>query len=143
MVAAFEMVQFLLGKFLHVQHHRMRRLGGTDEFVELELHGFAVAVLGVLDQEHHQESDDGGAGVDDELPSIAEMENRAGDQPDEDNEGGQAKGNRLAGEPGALAREFVEAAPMLQRFLRGLFEMLYGMNAVENFFHEKDAKRIV
>jgi len=51
MVAAFEMVQFLLGKFLHVQHHRVRRFCGADEFVELELHGYAVAVLGVLDEE--------------------------------------------------------------------------------------------
>lgn len=41
----------------------------TDQLVELGLDG-AVAVLRVLDQEQHQEGDDRGAGVDDELPGV-------------------------------------------------------------------------
>ena len=49
---------------------------GADQFVELGLDRRAVPVLRVLDQENHQEGDDGGAGVDDELPAIGEAEDR-------------------------------------------------------------------
>src|SRR5262249_18227268 len=42
------------------------------------------------------EGDDGGAGVDDELPSIAEPEQRAGDGPDGNNRKGQEEGDRSA-----------------------------------------------
>ena len=47
-------------------------LGGTrpNELVEFRLNCGAVPVLGVLDQEHHKERDDGGSRVDDELPGI-------------------------------------------------------------------------
>src|ERR1700761_5201252 len=34
------------------------------------MHFPTVAVLRILDQEHHQERDDSGAGVDDELPRV-------------------------------------------------------------------------
>ncbi len=43
----------------------------------------SVPVLGVLNNEDHQESDDGRPGVDDELPSVREMEHRAGNGPDD------------------------------------------------------------
>ena len=39
-------------------------------YVEFHLDRGAVAVLRVLDQENHQEGDDGRAGVDDELPGV-------------------------------------------------------------------------
>ena len=54
---------------------------GADQFVELGLHGRAVAVLRVLDQEHHQEGDDRGAGVDDQLPGVAKAEDRPASPP--------------------------------------------------------------
>jgi hypothetical protein len=31
-----------------------------------------IAVLRILDQEHHQEGDDGGRSVDDQLPGVIE-----------------------------------------------------------------------
>ncbi|MNN47243.1 hypothetical protein D3C81_1616550 [compost metagenome] len=40
-----------------------------------------VLVLALLDQEHHQEGDDGGAGVDDQLPGLREPEHGPGDGP--------------------------------------------------------------
>ena len=55
----------------------LRALHGPDQLVQLELHRRGVAVLGVLDQEDHQEGDDRGAGVDDQLPGVAEVEDRA------------------------------------------------------------------
>ena len=38
----------------------MRGLVGSNELVEFHVHGFRVAVLGVLNQKHHEEGDDGG-----------------------------------------------------------------------------------
>ena len=56
----------------------------ADQFVELGLERGAVAVLGVLDQEHHEEGDDGRPGVDDQLPGIGEAEKRPARGPDDD-----------------------------------------------------------
>jgi hypothetical protein len=56
----------------------------TDELVELDLNRGAVAVLRVLDQEHHEECHDRGRRVDHELPAVAEAEDRTADKPDAD-----------------------------------------------------------
>ena len=48
--------------------------GGTNQLVEFELNGFAVAVLRVLDEKDHQEGDNGGASVNDELPCVRIVE---------------------------------------------------------------------
>ena len=45
-----------------------------------------VAVLGVLNEEDHQEGDDGGAGVDDQLPGIAVTEDRPAHGPADDDQ---------------------------------------------------------
>jgi hypothetical protein len=42
---------------------------GPDKF-ELQLKGFGVAVLGILNQEHHEEGDDRSTGIDDERPTT-------------------------------------------------------------------------
>ena len=56
----------------------------ANELVELQMDGVGVAVLGVLNEEHHQERNDRRAGVDDELPGVGEMEDRAADRPKAD-----------------------------------------------------------
>ena len=76
------------------------RLADPDQLVELRLHCRAVAVLRVLDQEHHQEGDDGGAGVDDQLPGIGEAEDRAGRRPDHHD---RATDDERRGSPAACA----------------------------------------
>src|SRR5947209_11510560 len=43
---------------------------GAQQFVELCLHRRAVAVLAVLDQEHHEERHDRRSGVDHQLPGV-------------------------------------------------------------------------
>ena len=53
-------------------------LDREDEFGQLELQRHGVAVLRVLNQEHHQERHDRGRGVDDELPGVAVAEQRPG-----------------------------------------------------------------
>ena len=46
----------------------------ANELVELDLHGDGVSDLRILDHEHHQERDDRGRRVNDELPSVAKAE---------------------------------------------------------------------
>ncbi|MNP10637.1 hypothetical protein D3C76_1027930 [compost metagenome] len=70
-----------------------------------------VAVLGVLDQEHHQEGDDGGRGVDHQLPGVVEVEQRPGNRPSQDQQAGHAKGHRPAGTVGQPLGETVEFHP--------------------------------
>src|SRR5205814_432341 len=53
----------------------------ADELVQLQLGRLRIAVLGVLDEEHHQEGHDRGPGVDDELPGVRETEHRTRDRP--------------------------------------------------------------
>jgi hypothetical protein len=62
----------------------LRIFHGDDQFGKLELKRHRVAVLCVLNQEHHQERDDRRSGVDDELPGVAVTEDRSGDGPYDD-----------------------------------------------------------
>src|SRR5947207_187099 len=59
---------------------------GTDQLVELDLDRARIAVLTVLDDEHHKKSDDRRAGIDGELPEIGEAEQGASHRPNDDNE---------------------------------------------------------
>src|SRR5262245_3528483 len=43
---------------------------------------FGIAVLGVLNQEHHQECDNGRSSVDDQLPCVGKMKSGTGNKPD-------------------------------------------------------------
>ena len=58
---------------------------------------FGVPVLHVLNQKNHQKGDDRRAGVDDQLPGIAEVEYRAGDAPDDDDQSRNDESGRMAG----------------------------------------------
>jgi hypothetical protein len=55
----------------------------ADEFVELRLDRSVVAVLRVLNEEDDEEGEDGRPRVDDEAPSVGEMEQRARCGPDD------------------------------------------------------------
>jgi len=50
------------------------------------VHRLRIAVLRVLNEKHHQKSNDGGARIDNELPGIGKMKDRTGAGPDNDNE---------------------------------------------------------
>jgi hypothetical protein len=56
----------------HVSVAQTREAGYAwlSAFVQLHLHRLGIAVLRALDQEHHQERDEGGRGVDRELPGV-------------------------------------------------------------------------
>ena len=87
-----EFFQIGLGQIFEVDEIVARFGEAADEFIELEMHGFGVAVLRALDQEDHDEGDDGRAAIDDELPRIREVEKRTGDQPDDHHSKREAEG---------------------------------------------------
>ena len=77
---------------------------------QVEVDGERVLVLVALDQEHHQKGDDGGAGVDGELPGVREVKHRTRGEPDHDR---RARKRERAAAPGPrrhLAGESLERA---------------------------------
>jgi len=78
------------------QQSVVRPIDGANELVQPHLNGRTVAVLGVLNQEDHQERDDRRTRIDHELPGIAEAEQRTGDHPTEDHDHGQREAERVA-----------------------------------------------
>jgi hypothetical protein len=70
----------------------------ADQFVEFGLDRDTVAVLGVLDEEHHQEGDDRRAGVDDELPGVGIAEHGPCYRPRDDDGAAHCEGDRLPGD---------------------------------------------
>ena len=54
---------FLIGTVFDIDQFVTRLIQSTDQFIELEVHGFRVAVLRVLNQEHHQEGNNRGTRV--------------------------------------------------------------------------------
>src|SRR5690606_16108883 len=93
-------------QFFDVDQAVAGRFGAGDELVELQLDGFGILVLRLLDDKHHQESDDGGAGIDDQLPGVGKREQRAAYGPKQDDEesddespGAAGCGYGFAGEP--------------------------------------------
>src|ERR1041385_8274058 len=73
--------QLAVAEPFHMYQLVARRVHRANQLVELELNHLAVPVLRVLNQEYHQEGDDRRAGVDHELPGIAESEDRTGQRP--------------------------------------------------------------
>src|SRR5262245_57845126 len=88
--------------------------------------GFGIAVLGGLDQKHHEESDDGSASIDNEQPSVGEGERRTGDGPNNYHDTSEDKRPRGAHGPGGVMGEFSEILahgdtpdpPQIERWLR-------------------------
>src|SRR3954470_5887492 len=72
-------------------------IDGGDNLVELELDGQGVLVLRALDEERHQEGDDGGPRVDAQLPRVGVVEQRPGGQPADDDQEGHGERPGAAG----------------------------------------------
>ncbi len=101
-------LQGLVVELLEIEQDVARFAGDADQLVDLDMHGGGVAVLGILDHEHHQEGDDGGAGIDDQLPRIAISEQRSGDRPQDDDSDGSDEGERSPGQTGGKLGEVDE-----------------------------------
>src|SRR6266436_7508812 len=99
----FYLPQLFVGKIFQIDQLISRLLQRANDFVELQMHRFSVAVLGVLNQEHHQKRNDGGSSVDDQLPGIGKMKCWTGEKPDQDHEHGSSKGPRASEHAGGAA----------------------------------------
>lgn len=80
--------KLFVGQVLEAHIVLASALGSTQQFVELELDGFAIAVLGVLNEKYHQEGDDSRPGVDDKLPGVTKLKHRARGRPYQHDEDG-------------------------------------------------------
>jgi hypothetical protein len=89
-------LDFILFKFLKIQERVVSAGGDSDQFVQLCLHCSGITVLGVLNQEYHQEGYDRGPGIDDQLPRVVKVENRARNRPGQNYESGGRKRQRMA-----------------------------------------------
>ena len=76
-----------------------------NQFVELHLDGLGIAVLRVLDEEHHEERHNGRARINDQLPRVTVAEARARDRLAEDDGDRQRERGRPAGPTRGPLRE--------------------------------------
>ena len=58
-IVLMQMLQFLLAALLEIDEARIGGFQRAQQLIELQMNRMAVAVLRVLDQEHHRERDDG------------------------------------------------------------------------------------
>ena len=103
-----ELRQIVITEIFQTDVVQVSALGGAQQFVELDLDGLTVAVLGVLNEEDHQEGDDCSAGIDDQLPRVRVMEKRTSQSPDENDEDGAKENAGGAGPGGHAARDDTE-----------------------------------
>jgi hypothetical protein len=90
---AVEALDLLAGQMLDADKSVVRS-ADADQLVQLRLQCRAVAVLRVLNNEHHQKRNDRGTGVDDQLPSVRIAEIRSRYTPNEHDEGCKDKSAR-------------------------------------------------
>ena len=94
------------------------------------MNGQAVFVLGVLNEEYHKKRDDGGARVDDQLPSIAIVKKGPCDEPHHNDERGDDETNGSAGDVGGSLRQAFKIG--FAAFAKGYFIWL---DVEIDFFH--------
>jgi len=107
----FELFQILVRKLFKIDQFISRAFDGTNDLIKFQMNGFGIAVLGVLNQEHHEEGNDRGGGVDDELPRVGEMKSRASEAPHGDDEDGSSKSPGAAENNRRLVRENAKGIP--------------------------------
>jgi hypothetical protein len=82
----------------------------SNEFIKLCLNSRGIAILSVLNNEHHQKRDDHRSCIDNQLPGVGVMENGACDSPHDDNECCKQKRNRPPRLMGDSSRDVAESA---------------------------------
>ena len=103
-------VEFLFPFVLRAIELGVADLQLAHDRVQLQMQGSGVPVLGVLDDEDHQERHDGGACVDDKLPRIGEAEQRAACGPEHQDHHCRREDPGVAEDFGAPAGETGEEA---------------------------------
>src|SRR5271170_6211828 len=101
-----DLINFFGGESLD-PYERISRLAAADQLVDLGLECQAVAMLGILDHEYHQECDKAGPRIHDQQPRIRKSKHRAGHEPQHDDE---CREPQTLGRPDASATKFVNWA---------------------------------
>src|SRR3954452_5812118 len=83
------------------------------------MHGLTIAVLSVLNDEDHEKCDDSSGGIDDQLPGIAKVENRAEHGPNDNGGDRETKCHGSACGAGCSAGEAMETTGFLAGFGSG------------------------
>src|SRR5215468_3339702 len=83
-----DLVDFFVRTVLEIDQLIPGWFDAAQQFIELEVKRTRVAILGVLNQEYHQERDYGGAGIDDKLPGVGIAEEWPGRGPHNNNSTG-------------------------------------------------------
>ncbi len=104
----FESLQLFVGQILKIDKPVSCVLKSADHFIEFEMHCFGIAVLRVLNQEHHEKGNSCRGGVDDELPVIGKMKRRPGEEPHQDDEHSSDKSLRTTEKRGGASREYAK-----------------------------------
>src|ERR1043166_365987 len=65
-----QLFQLVIAQIFKINETRAGTGNATEKFIEFQMNGLGVPVLCVLDQEDHQEGDDGGRGVNHQLPRV-------------------------------------------------------------------------
>lgn len=65
-----DLIQLLVAAGLEIDKPVAGFFNAVKQFVQLEVKGSRVAVLCVLDQKYHEEGNNSGARIDDELPRV-------------------------------------------------------------------------
>ena len=91
-----EVLEVSIGEPFKINKLVSSAFNGTYDFVEFQTNGFRITVLRVLDEEDHEEGDDGCASIDNELPGVREVKCRAGQPPNGNNDGCQRESPRAA-----------------------------------------------
>lgn len=89
---ALDALELIFRHVIKVDEAGSRALRTAEQFVELQLNYARRAVLCILDKEHHQECDDRGARVDNELPRVRIIKVRTRHGPYQNDHAGYEKG---------------------------------------------------
>ena len=89
--------KFLIGLVLRPDESIVCSLHGADELIQFEMHCPGIPVLGVLNQEDHQKSNDRGARIDHQLPGLGEAEKRTTDRPEQNDSRHNPEGQVVSG----------------------------------------------
>jgi hypothetical protein len=88
----FQLIELIVRQIFQADQAVAGLLTGPDQLVQFEVQGFGIGVLGMLDQEDHQERDDGCARIDDQLPRVGIAEQRSDERPQDDDRHGTEEG---------------------------------------------------
>ena len=101
----FEFLELFIGEIFKIDKVISRTFKRADHLVQFEMHGFGVTILSVLNQEYHQEGDNGRGGVDDQLPRVGKMKSGTSEEPDGNNKHSSSKSPGAAENHGGMAGE--------------------------------------